>query len=223
MNAYPEWLHVLAWLALLLGFASAGIILFFVDGLPNMRIMRIVWPISGLYLGGWAIGLYRKSMQKAQSPGAPDNSQSPRALDVFTAVCHCGAGCVLGDLIGETVTPALGLSFAGTFASKLLIDFFFAYLLGILFQFYSIVPMRGLSVGRGIVAAIRADTISIAAFEIGMFGWMALERFVLFSNPPLRPYEAVFWFMMQIAMIVGFFTAFPANAWLLRKGWKEKM
>jgi hypothetical protein len=34
---------------------------------------------------------------------------------------------------------------------------------------------------------------------------------------------AVFWFMMQIAMIVGWATAYPANTWLLRKGWKERM
>jgi len=34
---------------------------------------------------------------------------------------------------------------------------------------------------------------------------------------------AVFWFMMQIAMIAGFFTSLPANAWLIRKGWQEKM
>ncbi|MHB1568375.1 MAG: DUF4396 domain-containing protein [Solirubrobacteraceae bacterium] len=31
------------------------------------------------------------------------------------------------------------------------------------------------------------------------------------------------WFMMQIGMIIGFFTAWPVNAWLIRKGWKEKM
>lgn len=37
------------------------------------------------------------------------------------------------------------------------------------------------------------------------------------------PDMAVFWFMMQIAMIAGTFTALPANAWLIRKGWKEKM
>ena len=29
--------------------------------------------------------------------------------------------------------------------------------------------------------------------------------------------------MMQIGMIVGFFTAWPVNAWLIRKGWKERM
>jgi hypothetical protein len=34
---------------------------------------------------------------------------------------------------------------------------------------------------------------------------------------------AVFWFMMQIAMIAGFLTSLPANAWLILKGWKDKM
>jgi hypothetical protein len=29
--------------------------------------------------------------------------------------------------------------------------------------------------------------------------------------------------MMQLAMILGFFTAWPVNAWLIRIGVKEKM
>ncbi len=32
-----------------------------------------------------------------------------------------------------------------------------------------------------------------------------------------------FWFMMQIAMICGFLTAYPVNWWLIRTGLKEKM
>ncbi|MEU9245424.1 DUF4396 domain-containing protein [Streptomyces sp. NPDC048385] len=28
---------------------------------------------------------------------------------------------------------------------------------------------------------------------------------------------------MQLAMIVGFFTAWPVNGWLVRAGWKERM
>ena len=104
-----------------------------------------------------------------------------------------------------------------------MLDFVFAWVLGVAFQYFTIVPMRGLSFGKGVVEAARADTLSIAMFEIGMFGWMAISYFLLFPAPHLEPGEAVFWFMMQIAMIAGFFTAIPANAWLIRKGWKEKM
>ncbi|MEP6539229.1 MAG: DUF4396 domain-containing protein, partial [Bryobacteraceae bacterium] len=32
-----------------------------------------------------------------------------------------------------------------------------------------------------------------------------------------------YWFMMQIAMLVGFVTAYPANWWLIRKKFKEAM
>ena len=45
-------------------------------------------------------------------------------------------------------------------------------------------------------------------------------------SPPLplgRPSQPVYWFMMQIAMVEGFGVSFPANAWLLHRGIKERM
>lgn len=33
----------------------------------------------------------------------------------------------------------------------------------------------------------------------------------------------VHWFMMQTGMIVGFFTSYPVNKWLIQRGGKEKM
>jgi hypothetical protein len=32
-----------------------------------------------------------------------------------------------------------------------------------------------------------------------------------------------YWFMMQVRMIIGLFTASPVNTWLIRSGVKEKM
>lgn len=148
---------------------------------------------------------------------------SPRPIQVAVAVLHCGAGCTLGDAIAENAVPALGPTFAGMFGSRLIIDFILAFALGIVFQYLTIAPMRNLPFGEGIIAAIKADTISISMFELGMFGWMALVYFVLFPSPHLHPDEAVFWFMMQIAMIIGWATSYPANMWLIKKGWKEKM
>ena len=85
------------------------------------------------------------------------------------------------------------------------------------------VRLRGLPLGQGLIAAVWADTISIALFEVGMFAWMTIVHFWVFPSPHLNPAMAVFWFMMQLAMIAGFFTTLPANAWLIRKGWKEKI
>src|SRR5947199_10731747 len=105
----------------------------------------------------------------------------------------------------------------------LLVDFLLAWIFGVAFQYFTIVPMRGLSPGQGILAAIKADTISIVAYQIGMSLWMCLTYYVIFSRPHIPPTQAGFWFMMQIAMVMGYFTAFPANRWLIRRGWKEKM
>jgi hypothetical protein len=37
----------------------------------------------------------------------------------------------------------------------------------------------------------------------------------------LHPGSPVRWFLMQARMIAGFFTAWPAGAWLIRTGIKE--
>jgi hypothetical protein len=81
--------------------------------------------------------------------------------------------------------------------------------------------MRNLRGWAGIWAAVKADTISLIAFEFGMFGFTTLTREVIF--PALNPNGPVYWFMMQIAMVMGFVTTYPANWWLIKAGMKEAM
>ncbi len=84
--------------------------------------------------------------------------------------------------------------------------------------------MRGLNFGKGIIAAAKADILSLSAFEVGLFGWMAVQAFALFPAPHhLHPNSPVYWFGMQIGMITGSLTAYPVNAWLIRTGIKEVM
>ncbi len=142
---------------------------------------------------------------------------------VSIAVSHCGGGCTLGDIIAEWGVFWLGLTIAGiALWPEFIADFSLAYILGILFQYFAIVPMRKLKPWPGIRAAIKADTLSLTAFEVGLFGWMALMRFVLF-HPALHPNEPTYWFMMQLGMVVGFVTAYPMNWWLVTSGIKERM
>jgi len=39
----------------------------------------------------------------------------------------------------------------------------------------------------------------------------------------MKPTEAGYWFVMQIAMVCGFRTSLPVNRWLLKAGIKETM
>jgi Domain of unknown function (DUF4396) len=97
-----------------------------------------------------------------------------------------------------------------------------AYILGIAFQYFAIAPMRGDWGRRSLIAAVQADTLSLTAFEIGLFGWMAITQMVLFQ-PSLEANQWTFWFMMQIGMVLGYLTAFPVNWWLIARGIKERM
>jgi Domain of unknown function (DUF4396) len=72
--------------------------------------------------------------------------------------------------------------------------------------------------------AAKADFISLTFFEIGLFGWMALMAFAFFPAPHhLMPNSAAYWYFMQIGMAVGFLTSWPANVWLINRGFKVPM
>ena len=227
-----DWLTLLAELALAVGVLSALVIAgdIVAGHRQPMAVMNLVWPITGLYFGPFAVWAYWQ-MGRAHPGAAQNHAQTDHDHDppkpfwqqVFVSTSHCGAGCTLGDVLGESGMFVLGLLlFGSTLLTAYVLDFALAYLFGVVFQFFAIAPMRHLGVGAGLRAAVKADTFSLIAFEVGMFAWMGLTRLGLFQ-PPLEPDNPVFWFMMQIAMIIGFLTSYPANWWLVKKGIKEAM
>lgn len=105
-------------------------------------------------------------------------------------------------------------------------DYILAFSFGVLFQYLTIKPMRGLSPGQGIIQALKADTLSLTAWQVGMYGFMAVAHFYIWAqifNTKLHVNSPEFWFMMQIAMWAGFATSYPVNWWLVSRGIKEKM
>jgi hypothetical protein len=182
----------------------------------KMMIMNFVWPITALWAGPWGAFVYWQIGRAGDQKGSFWRS-------VIVGDSHCAAGCTIGDFIGEWIVFSTGFVVAGSVLwADYLLDFCLAYLFGIVFQYFSIAPMRGLSGWQGIKAALKADTISLVAFEIGMFVWMGLVNRTIF-HPKLEPTEPAYWLMMQIAMLIGFLTAYPANWWLIKRGLKEAM
>jgi len=221
-RSIPAWMTALAWTSLAIGLICATVIAvdIFAGRRQKMAVMNLVWPITALYFGPVALGAY---WLFGRAKSSADPKRKPFWAVAFVGDSHCGAGCTLGDFAGEWIVFLAGLTMAGSVLwADYAIDFLFAYLLGLVFQYFAIAPMRHLSGWPGIKAAVKADTISLIAFEVGMFAWMAFSSKVLIQPRP-EPTQAVYWLSMQIAMVVGFATAFPANWWLIRKGLKEAM
>lgn len=226
----PTWLTIVAWVSLAVALATAALIAFDIFGRgyrQKMAVMEAVWPITALYFGPVAWLGYRR-WGRLNSPKYQRETQAEpdygEPVSVATGVSHCGAGCTLGDIIGAWIVFAVGWQLLGlALPAEYIADFTLAFALGIAFQYFSIAPMRGLGLRDGIIAALKADTLSLTAFEIGLFGWMAIMQLVLFTSPHLKPDHAAYWLLMQVGMILGFFTAYPVNVWLIRRGIKEAM
>jgi hypothetical protein len=230
-------LPVIAWISLGLAFASA---LWIAAGEirhpQKMWIMNIVWPVTALYfgvVGVWAyykIGLPMRKGTQSETDGGQHTQnmeqarKNPTWAQVAVSASHCGAGCALGDVAAEFAVFRFGLTlFGATLWADYVVDLAAAWLLGIFFQYFAIKPMGNLSPGKALTAAIKADTLTIIAFQIGMYAWMGLTHLVFFPQHHLHPDDARFWFFMQIAMIIGFFTSYPMNEWLIKRGIKEVM
>lgn len=211
----PAWLQALAIVSLAGGFICAAAIVIDLLRRPQpMWIMNLVWPITGLYFGPVAVWWYWKLGHRKRAFWQT----------VVVEATHCGAGCTLGDVIAEFVIYGAGISIVA--GSPLLTnyagDFALAYVFGIAFQYFAIAPMRGLSFLPGLWAAIQADSLSLTAFEIGLFAWMWVMTQLPFHHA-LTPFQPAYWFLMQIGMMIGFATSYPANWFLVVKGIKEPM
>jgi hypothetical protein len=230
-----EWLTILAMISLILAVLSALVILIDIIAghRQHMWIMNIVWPVTALYSGPLGVWAYfsvgrlstHRAMQAAKDQGMPPPAKTkPYWQSIGLAATHCGSGCTLGDLIAEGVLMSMVpfTLFGHRIFAAWTVDFILAFLIGIAFQYFTIAPMRNLSPMRGLVAAVKADTLSLTAWQIGMYGWMAIVTFLIFGHE-LNADSPVFWFMMQIAMLAGFLTSYPVNWWLVRAGIKEKM
>ncbi len=228
-------LHAVAIASLILAGVCCLVILadIFVAGhRQNMWIMDVVWPVTALWsgpVGLWAYYAFgrlstRERVQAARVRGeTPPNKKKPFWQITAVGTTHCGAGCSLGDLCAEWFVFFVPLTvFGHEIFGAWLLDYALAFSFGIAFQYFTIKPMKGLSPGKGIVEAVKADSLSLTCWQIGMYGWMAIATFGIFGHE-LHKTDPVFWFMMQIAMFAGFATAFPVNGWLVKSGIKEKM
>ncbi|WP_040285947.1 DUF4396 domain-containing protein [Sporosarcina koreensis] len=217
-------LVVISWIAIGIGLLSSAVIIIDVLRHPQkMAIMNVVWPLNGWFFGPIALVSYFK-WGRIQAKDLNLDDSRGRSAKTFVSTSHCASGCSFGDALGVPIVVLTSFRIAGSVLfAHYAVQFVLAYIFGILFQFASIYPMnKEQGKWHALIGAAKADTISLIAFEVGMFGWMALVHYVLFQTPP-EPTSPVYWFMMQIAMILGFATSYPANAWLIKRGIKEAM
>ena len=229
-SASPS-LQLLSWLMVLLGLVAFVFIAIDIRRRQPqpMAVMRWVWPINALWSGPvgiwayWAIGRTgpRSQSHPAQIDGM-DMAPRPFWQSIVAGTLHCGAGCSLADLVGPILFRTIPFAVAGSLVfGEWTLDYLLALLIGVTFQYAAISPMLHQTGARIWWRALKIDFLSLTAWQVGMYGWMALVIFVWLG--PIPPTHIEFWFMMQLAMACGFVTSYPMNWWLVKAGIKTAM
>lgn len=225
-SAIPQWLTPVAWFFVALGILSAVVVLYDIyvrRYRQSERTMEVVWPITALYLGPFALWAYYR-LGRAGSPkwrqengAVPEQRLSSKAL---TGGTPGGAAATVAHFIGVPLVIASGLTIAGTnlWVLIIFIALLATALLFLFERFASPVWKSGTGSGKRAGAAFLAATVTVLAFDIGMGGWMIFLHFGMLMPAPT---DVTFFFLMQIGNILGFATAYPAVRWLIQRGIKE--
>ncbi len=224
----------LAIISLVLAVISAIIIAFDLKGNPqSMRIMNAVWILTALWgsiFGLIAYFAFGREKRIAMSMGNMEMDMPmkmpvhPKWQSITLSTLHCGAGCTLADIIGSILLFWVPITlFGSTLVGGWIFTYILAIIIGVYFQFKAIRKMSDLPASTIVRKALKADFLSLTAWQVGMYGWMYLLMFHFKYIAPNAALSWDFWFAMQQAMLAGFILAMPMNYLLIKSGVKGGM
>lgn len=204
---------------------------------PAMTVMKWVWPFTFLWGGLFALAMYLwfgRAAVPAASQGQHEHhhhhghghGQHKFWQSVALGATHCGAGCTLADMVTESAMYFLGINFVflgHAVFGNWVVDYIMALIIGVIFQYGAQAPMSDAPRATVWWQSFKMDVWSLSSWQVGMYGWMAICIFVLFGQAAMHPDRWMFWWMMQVAMLCGFLTAYPTNWALIKLGVKEAM
>ena len=220
-SAVPDWLTPVAWIYIALALMSAAFIaadIYLRRRRHDSVATELVWVTSALYLSLFAVPLYmrRGRANAASNAGGSNAAADSRADGTAVAVLPGGSASALAHVVAVPFVAAVGWTIAGLamWPMILVIAVLAVAMLAVYERIASHRGLNGRTGGLSVGAAVFAALITVAAFDIGMVGWMLLLHFNEFM-PPVS--EGTFWFLMQVGVILGLVTGYPAVKWLLAR------
>jgi hypothetical protein len=185
---------------------------------PDFRVMKWGWLLVTLYMGPVAAALYVLS-DKEPAPGTHEEFIKPLWKQALGSTIHCVAGDATGIILAATITAVLGFPMWLDLTVEYLAGFGFGLFI---FQSLFMKDMMGGSYLKALRMSFIPEWVSMNAMMAGMFPTMVM----LMMGRDMRamdPTHLLYWGTMSAALIVGLFTAYPVNAWLVAMGLKHGM
>jgi hypothetical protein len=188
----------------------------FVNKNPEATVMKWGWVLITLYMGPIALALYVLT-DKEPAPGEHEEFIKPLWKQGIGSTVHCIAGDATGIITAAVITAALGLPMW----VDLIVEYAAGFAFGLfIFQSLFMKDMAGGSYLKAVKNSFMPEWLSMNMMAAGMFPVMI---FLMMGRDmrAMEPTEPLFWAVMSLGVIVGFFVAYPVNVWMVSRNLKH--
>ena len=184
---------------------------------PEATVMKWAFVILTAFTGPIGAFFYVLGCREPIK-GTHEQYVSARWRQVLGSTMHCAAGDGIGIIVGAAIGAGLALTFWPDFLLEYLLGFSFGW--GY-FQAFAMKDMAGGDYGKSLRMTFLPEFLSMNCLMSGM---LLVSKFwmpqVEGGDDPARP---EFWFIMSMALLVGFMTAYPMNWWMVSNHMKHGM
>ncbi len=206
---------------MLLWFVLAAIALLFVAidirTTPESPVLKWGFVLVTAYTGVVGAFLYVLGCREPL-PWLHEQYVAARWRQTLGSTMHCVAGDGVGILAGAVLAHVFDLTGLREVALEYALGFAFGWMV---FQALFMRDMFGGSYPRSIARTFIPELLSMNFLMAGMVPTMMILQMQLGRGAD--PTTAAFWFVMSMALLVGFIAAYPMNWWLVRYNLKHGM
>jgi hypothetical protein len=151
-------------------------------------------------------------------PGTHERYTAARWRQTLGSTMHCVAGDGVGIIAGAVLSSALGIAGLAEVVLEYVLGFAFGWTI---FQALFMRDSAGGSYPRALKNTFVPELLSMNLLMAGMVPTaLILRRHIDGAGDPTTPQ---FWFVMSMALLVGFIVAYPMNWWLVANHLKHGM
>jgi hypothetical protein len=184
---------------------------------PESPVLKWGFLLLTAYTGPLGVFLYVLGCREPL-PGLHERYVAARWRQVLGSTMHCVAGDGVGILTGAVLASLFHLTKVTDIALEYALGFGFGWSI---FQALFMRGMAGGSYWRSLTGTFFPELLSMNCLMAGMVPVMTLAmKHIPAGHDPSRP---EFWFIMSMALLVGFITAYPMNWWLVSNHLKHGM
>jgi hypothetical protein len=201
------------------GLATASVLFVAIDirTTPESPVMKWGFVLVTAFIGVIGAFLYVLGCREPL-PGTHERYVAAQWRQALGSTMHCAAGDGVGILAGAVLASVFHMTGLAEILLEYLLGFGFGWTV---FQALFMRDMAGGSYKNSLASTFIPELLSMNLLMAGMVPTMMILRAAIAASA--GPAMPSFWFVMSMAVLVGFAVAYPMNWWLVRHHLKHGM